>query len=85
MSPALSKTKIQRLWAVTPAFSSRPGTRIRLLWPLALKHGPYLFDDLARSRIPKAIGVHDLSIVDINAELTYSTPYEFHLRRCFFP
>ena len=44
----------------------------------ALKHGPYLFDDLARSRIPKAIGVYDLSIVDINAELTNSAPYEFH-------
>ena len=43
------------------------------------------FDDLTRSWIPEAIRVNDLSIIDIDAELTKSASYYFYLRVCFFP
>jgi hypothetical protein len=45
----------------------------------------YLFYDLARSRIPEAIRVNDLSIIDIDTELAKSASYYFYLCVRFFP
>ena len=46
---------------------------------------PHLFDDLTRNRIPEAIRVDDLSVIDIDAELAKPASYYFDLRVCFFP
>ena len=52
---------------------------------LLCEQRPHPFDDLTRSRIPKAIRVDDLSIIEIDAELAKSASYYFYLRVCFFP
>ena len=52
---------------------------------LLCEQRPHPFDDLTRSRIPKAIRVNDFSLVDIDAELAKSAFYSFHLRVRFFP
>ncbi len=52
---------------------------------LLREHRPHLFYDLTRSRIPKAIRVNDLSIINIDAELAKSASYYFYLRVRFFP
>jgi hypothetical protein len=46
---------------------------------------PHPFDDLTRSRIPEAIRVNDLPVIDIDAELAESASYYFYLRVCFSP
>ena len=43
------------------------------------------FDDLTRSRVPEAIRVDDLSVINVDAKLPKSTSYYFNVRFCFFP
>jgi hypothetical protein len=44
-----------------------------------------LLYDLIRSRIPKAVRINDLSIIDINTKLAKSAPYRSYLCVRFFP
>src|SRR5688572_16385350 len=43
------------------------------------------FDDLTRSRIPEAIRVDDLSVINVDAKLAKSTSYYFNVGFCFLP
>jgi len=43
------------------------------------------FHDLTRSRIPEAIRVDDLLVIDVDAKLAKSTSHYFDVRFCFFP